>query len=172
MSNDFYLREITSEDTPFILRTRNSSEVMKHFVIREPLTEADQSRWLTEMIGTGKAVQYIIMLSENNSPVGSVYIRNIDQTHKKGEFGIFIGNVEERGHGLGAMVAMEMLHIAFEKLRLHKVYLRVFPENLAAIKSYEKAGFVKEGLLKDDVFVADTFHDMLIMAAINRDLPH
>ncbi len=43
----------------------------------------------------------------------------------------------------------EILKIAFKELNLHRVSLGVFDFNYSAIACYEKAGFIKEGLLRD-----------------------
>jgi UDP-4-amino-4,6-dideoxy-N-acetyl-beta-L-altrosamine N-acetyltransferase len=159
-----FLRKITENDTPFILKLRNSEFVMNNFVIREQFTKQTQRKWLDCVIAKGKAVQYIIL--NDNLPVGSVYIRDIDCTHKKGEFGIFMEK-DFAGKGFGFLATKEMLRIAFEKLKLHRVYLRVFSDNISAIKIYEKAGFVKEGLLRDTAFIDGKFRDMILMGVIN-----
>jgi len=159
------LREITKNDTPLILKWRNSEFVSKNFVIREKFTEQSQKNWLENVIAKGKAVQYIILY--DNTPIGSVYIRDIDNIHKNGEFGIFIGEKDYIGKGLSLSATKEILKIAFKELNLHRVYLRVFPDNIPAIKTYEKAGFETEGILKDTVFVDGMFCDMLLMAIVN-----
>jgi len=161
-----YLREITENDTPFILELRNSEFVRNNFVIRELFTEQSQKKWLDCVIAEGKAVQYIVL--NNNLPIGSIYIRNIDYIHKNGEFGIFMKK-DFTGKGLGFLATKEILKIAFKKLNLHRIYLRVFPDNHSAIKTYERAGFVKEGLLKDTVFVDGKFKDMLLMGIVNNE---
>ncbi len=44
--------------------------------------------------------------------------------------------------------------------------LRVLAENIPAIKSYEKAGFVREAYLKDEVFLDGQYKDVVYMAVI------
>jgi len=160
------LRKITENDTSLILKWRNSQFVKNNFVIREPLTEENQRNWMESVIAKEKAIQYIIL--SNNFPVGSVYIRDIDYTHKKGEFGIFIGEKSFIGKGLGLFATKEILKIAFDDIKLHRVYLRVFTDNISAIKTYRKAGFTKEGVLKDTVLIDGKYKDMLLMARINN----
>ena len=43
-----------------------------------------------------------------------------------------------------------MLHVAFFEFKLEKVWLRVDEDNFQARKSYKKAGFVCEGLMRKD----------------------
>ena len=88
---------------------------------------------------------------------------------EKAEYGIFIGEASARGRGVGSKVAELMLRYCFEEEGLHRVYLRALAGNEAAIRSYEKAGFVREGYLKDDVYLNGEYCDIVWMAAIN---PH
>ena len=118
------------------------------------------------MIETGKVVQMIICDLITDKPLGSVYIRDIDRQHGKAEYGIFIGAPEGRGRGVGTAAAKLMLRYCFEEEGLHRVYLRVFPENQQAVRSYEKAGFLREGLLKEDVCIDGRYRDILWMAKL------
>ncbi|MFD5172934.1 GNAT family N-acetyltransferase, partial [Bacillus mycoides] len=43
-----------------------------------------------------------------------------------------------------------MLQIGFSVFELEKIWLRVDEDNLQARKSYEKAGFVCEGIMRND----------------------
>lgn len=43
-----------------------------------------------------------------------------------------------------------MLQIGFSQFELEKIWLRVDEDNTQARKSYEKAGFVCEGLMRND----------------------
>jgi diamine N-acetyltransferase len=161
------LKPITAEDTPFIIKSRNDKDIKRYFVIQDDYTTESQQNWLDNVIAKGKAIQYIVLFEEQ--PVGSVYIRDIDYVNKKGEFGIFIGSNAHRGQGIGVSATKEIVRIAFEELKLHRVYLRVFPENVSAIRSYEKAGFRYEGLLRNTVCVNGEYKDMIVMAVLNTE---
>ena len=62
-----------------------------------------------------------------------------------------------------------MIQYCFEQLKLHRLFLRVFADNVQAIRSYEKAGFVKEAYLKDDVKIQDKYRDIVLMGIINPE---
>ena len=52
---------------------------------------------------------------------------------------------------------------------LHRLFLRVFADNAQAIASYEKAGFVREAYLKEDVCIDGQFRDIVLMAVLAAD---
>jgi len=163
-----YLRLMTYDDTDLIVKWRNSDAVRKNFIYQALFTRESHENWIRTKVETGDVVQTIICDIVTDTPLGSVYIRDIDRHHNKAEYGIFIGEDEARGRGVGASAAKLMLRYCFEEMGLHRVYLRVFAENKQAIGSYEKAGFVKEGLLRDDVCIDGVYRDIVWMAAIAK----
>ncbi len=162
-----YLRKMEYSDTDNIVKWRNRDEVRKNFIYQELFTRESHEHWIHTMIETGKVVQFVICLRENDMPVGSVYIRDIDRKHQKAEYGIFIGEEAARGRGVGTAAAKLMIRYCFEQEGLHKVFLRALSENARAIRSYEKAGFEKEAYLRDDVYIDGRYHDVVLMAILN-----
>ncbi|MBE6690164.1 MAG: UDP-4-amino-4,6-dideoxy-N-acetyl-beta-L-altrosamine N-acetyltransferase [Ruminococcaceae bacterium] len=168
-TENIYLRPITEADTEMVLRWRNSEAVKQYFIYRQDITPAEHLNWLETKVKTGKVAQFIIYMRENDMPIGSVYMQSIDPVHKNAEYGIFIGEHVALGKGCGTDAAKLAIRFAFEELGLHKLYLRVISDNQRAIRSYEKAGFEIEGVLKDDIFVDGKFCDVTRMAIIREE---
>ncbi|MCI9141671.1 MAG: GNAT family N-acetyltransferase [Lachnospiraceae bacterium] len=164
------LRLMTEADTDLIIAWRNTDSVRKNFIYQELFTREGHEAWIQTMIRTGRAIQMIICELATEKPLGSVYIRDIDRQHNKAEYGIFIGEAQARGRGLGTAAAKLMLRYCFEEEGLHRIYLRALSDNLQAIRSYEKAGFVREGCLKDDVCIDGKYRDIIWMAAVIRGI--
>lgn len=142
------LRTMKEEDTGRIVKWRNNERVRSHFIYRETFTEPGHQNWIRTMIETGKAVQFIICEKADMHPVGSVYFRDIDREKKEAEYGIFIGEDDAAGKGIGSETARLAVRYAFEKMGMERLVLRVFTDNEAAVRSYEKAGFQKREVLK------------------------
>ncbi len=168
-SNDIILRPLTPEDTPFILKWRNSPSVSNNFVYREKLTEEHHKKYFESNILTGKTVQFIIVEKGDSFPIGSVYLRDIDLKNEKAEFGIFIGEESERGKGYGRQAAELICGYGFSKLGLNKITLRAFPYNVEAIKMYRTVGFKQEAYFKQDVKIDGKFEDMIHMAILSTE---
>jgi len=163
-----YLRPIGYSDTDLIVKWRNSDAVRKNFIYQALFTRESHENWMRTKVETGDVVQMIICEAESHKPVGSVYVRDIDHIHHKGEYGIFIGETDARGKGYGTAAAKLMIRYCFEELKLHRLYLRVYADNLQAIRSYEKAGFEREALLRDDVCIDGEYRDIVLMGILNR----
>lgn len=162
-----YLRPMTYEDTDDIVRWRNSDAIRRNFIYQALFTKESHENWIRTQVETGHVVQWIICDYSTDRSLGSVYIRDIDRQHHKAEYGIFIGESDARGRGVGTAAARLMLRYCFEEEGLHRVYLRVLSGNVQAVRSYEKAGFVQEGCLKDDVCIDGVYRDVIWMAAVN-----
>ena len=163
------LRLMTVEDTDLIVAWRNKDAVRKNFIYQEFFTREGHENWIKTRVETGQVVQMIICDDATGKPLGSVYIRDIDRGHNKAEYGIFIGEDDARGRGVGTAAAKLMLQYCFTEEGIHRVYLRVLATNLQAIRSYEKAGFVREGILRDDVRIDGEYRDIQWMAAISEN---
>jgi len=57
----------------------------------------------------------------------------------------------------------------FETLNLNRAYLRVYAENLRAKRSYEKAGFVEEGRLREAVYKHGKYDDVILMSVLRSE---
>lgn len=162
------LREITSKDTENILLWRNKLRVRRNFIYQDLLTKEVHENWLETMVFPKKAVQFVIVDNITELGVGSVYLRDISAVHKKAEYGIFIGEDNAVGHGYGTEACKLICEYGFGKLGLHKIFLRVLESNKQAIRSYEKAGFSREALLNDDVFIGGEYCNIILMAKFEK----
>ncbi|MBQ7454092.1 MAG: GNAT family N-acetyltransferase [Selenomonadaceae bacterium] len=155
-------------DTDDIISWRNKPRVRNNFIYRKPFTREGHHRWIENMIDTGKAVQFVIMENSTDKAIGSTYLRDIDLDNRKAEFGIFIGVDEAVNRGYGTEACKLICNYGFEFLRLHRIFLRVFEWNLQAINSYKNAGFVREGLFRDDVCIDGEYHNIVIMGMLDN----
>lgn len=138
------LREMTLDDTGLIVKWRNNPRVRDNFIFRETFTNEMHEAWFRDKIQKGFVAQFIICENGgDHRPVGSVYFRDIDNTEKTAEYGIFIGEDDAVGKGYGNETAVLALSYAKDVMGLKKVILRAFKDNEAAIRSYKHAGFAK-----------------------------
>lgn len=161
------LRPITINDTELVVKWRNNPSVKCNFVFQEEFTYEMHEKWLNTKVKYGEVVQYIIIDKDTGNAVGSVYFRDIDGKNQSAEFGIFIGEDSIRGKGLGSEATKIFTNFGFDYLKLHRIMLRVFSDNLQAQKAYQNAGFNVEGIFKDMIRQNNKYRDMTFMAIIN-----
>ena len=164
-----YLRPMTVEDTDRIVGWRNNSRVRRNFIYQKPFTREGHLAWIRDQVDTGKVVQFIICEKGTDRPVGSVYFRDISKEHHKAEYGIFIGEDDAVGKGIGSEVCRLACGYGFREKKWHKIILRAFSDNKAAIRSYEKAGFEQEAYLREEVCIDGVYRDVVLMGLLNPD---
>ena len=166
-----YLRPITYADTEDIVRWRNQPDVRKNFIYQKDFTKEGHETWMREQVETGKVAQFIVCDLETDKAYGSCYIRDITTEHSKGEFGMFLGEADARGRGIGTAIQRLSFRYGFEELGLHRLYMRVVTGNSPSLGSCENNSVTVEGVLKDDVFINGRYYDVVLLGIINpRDL--
>lgn len=158
---------MTVEDTDRIVGWRNNPRVRKNFIYQKPFTREGHLKWIRDKVETGEVIQFIICEKETDRPVGSVYFRDISEEHHKAEYGIFIGEDDAVGKGIGSETCRLACGYGFREENWHKIILRALSDNKAAIRSYEKAGFVQEAYLRDEVCIDGIYRDVILMGLLN-----
>jgi RimJ/RimL family protein N-acetyltransferase len=102
---------------------------------------------------------------ESGQYLGNVWLHGIHWVNRNAELRILLGAEAAREKGHGTRACQLLLRFAFEKLGLHKVYLYVHASNPRACRAFEKSGFVREGVLKDEFFLDGQWVDVHRMAA-------
>lgn len=164
-----YLRLMTKEDTDEIVRWRNNPRVRKNFIYQKPFTRQRHLDWIKNKVETGEVIQFIICETKTDRPVGSVYFRDINKEHRRAEYGIFIGEDDAVGRGIGSETCRLACAYGFQVEKWHKIMLRALSDNRAALRSYEKAGFEQEAYLKEEVYLDGAYRDVILMGLINPE---
>jgi RimJ/RimL family protein N-acetyltransferase len=102
--------------------------------------------------------------------VGTCQLVNRNPLHRSAELQIRIGDKEDRGRGYGTAAVRALLQFGFRDWNLHRVQLYVIEGNEAAVRTYEKCGFKREGVLRQAVHIDGQYRDLIVMAVL-RDEP-
>ncbi|MBX5475654.1 MAG: GNAT family N-acetyltransferase [Clostridia bacterium] len=96
--------------------------------------------------------------------IGWVELRDINRRAASAELCICIGCKELWGRGYGTAAILQTVHLAFERLKLRELYLRVGVDNARAIRAYFKCGFRAEGILRAGRHAVLGMKDHLLMS--------
>lgn len=101
--------------------------------------------------------------------IGESVINEIDWNLRRANFRVGLYHTLERGKGIGTWVTEVTRDFAFEQLKLHRLELDVFSFNPRAEKTYLKAGFKREGVLRDAVMDGEKYADDILMAILEDE---
>jgi len=149
----------------------SGSEVGHYLGIKSPLSRDAAERFAKELLGqVGKTLfSFNIMRIEDARLVGAVDLRDIDRENGSAEVAIFVGDPSLFGRGLGTDALRCVLDFGFGEQRLERIQLQVFDYNTRARRSYEKAGFQTDAVLRRARFHRGAHHDVLVMSILRDE---
>lgn len=163
-SGEVLLRPLSYKDTEFLLLARNDPEMSSEFFSDSPIYDFEHDQWLRT-----KAKDNIELIIEyQNQSVGQVRITDIDFRNQKAQFGIFVIKQFQK-KGIATTASRLLINYVFENLPINKIYLELFDYNKAAEKLYEKLGFFKEGIFREEVYKNGKFRNVIRMSILKSE---
>lgn len=166
------LRAVERDDIPRFVAWLNDPEVIENLLINNPLSTVQEERWFEHMLTRPLDEQPLaidVRSAEGWTHIGNCAFNEIDRTHSHGEVGIFIGDKKSWNQGYGTEAMRLLVKHGFNDLNLHRIYLMVYETNPRAMRSYEKAGFVKDGCLRDDVYKNGRYINAYVMSILRPE---
>ncbi len=112
---------------------------------------------------------FFLIIAPDGKIIGESVINEIDWNLRCANFRIGLYHATERGKGIGTWATKVTRDFAFEKLKLHRLALDVYSFNPRAEKVYLKAGFKREGVLRDAVMDGDKYADDIFMSILEDE---
>jgi ribosomal-protein-serine acetyltransferase len=120
----------------------------------------------------GKAYDLAIRgLEDPRRHLGNISVWFISRSFKTGEIGYWIRS-DETGKGIGTEATRKALDIAFNELHLHRAILRIAIGNRASERVAEKLGFVREGVLREEIKVRGEWLDHSVWGMLEHERHH
>lgn len=166
------LREPTLNDTASLFDLRSDVEVMK-YVPREPAKNIDDiHNFINIVVEWHEKKQALLWaMCESTNPgyvLGTIGLWKFDFESRRGEVGYML-NQRYQAKGFMSEALNRVLIYGFDELNLHSIEARVDDENLASIKVVEKAGFIREGLLRENVLNKGQFRSDIIYSLLKKN---
>lgn len=144
--NGILLRPLDEADSEKYRILRNKNEYRKHFFSQEMIAEEQQMRWYREYLEKKNDYMFSVY-RQNGQPefIGCCAVYDVDIHKRRAEYGrLVIDKSKAANKGYGRTATELAKEIAWKELGLKELYLEVYSDNIAAIKVYEGAGFVKK----------------------------
>jgi diamine N-acetyltransferase len=136
------------------------------------ITVEEQRLWIASRPNTDLVSEYnFIIERKDGRPLGMVSLSNIDFVHRHAEPGRFLIGDEEAAQGLPAAVeAMKLLYeLAFDTLRLTRVFGTVAERNHPMIKWQKYLGMREEGRQRKHLFIDGEFQDAICFGLLEEE---
>jgi len=166
------LRAIEPADVRHFYEWVNDPEVTRGLSMYLPLSNRDEDKWYErqqERDPHERALAIELQEGDDWKLIGNCGVFNIEWVHRSGELGIMIGEKSVWDRGLGTRVMVLLLRHCFETLNLNRVFLLVYGENVRARRSYQKAGFVEEGCMRQAVYKNGKYDDVCFMSVLRSE---
>ena len=164
-----YLRTIKDEDMKSIFNSCQDDEFLYMTGTRKTFTLDEVIKSYKQFSEDPTRYDFAICLLDNDEIIGDLAILDIDQENKKAGFRISLHSRNTLNKGYGTEATKLAQKFTFEELQLNRLELEVFSHNIRGIKAYEKAGFKKEGTLRQSLYMNDTYSDEVLMGMLRED---
>lgn len=168
------LRPVEERDLPQIMAWLDEPEVLYWWDDAQQDLDAARAEFL-DPDPTGPRHGYIIAdRAAGDRGVG--YIQWWQRTYYEDDawwagIDIFIGEADARDRGVGTEAVRLLLGHLFEVRKLHRVTIDPEVANARAIRSYQKAGFRLDGVLRHNEFIRDTYVDTQMLSILEDEWP-
>ena len=164
------LRPWASADVPSLVRHANNYEVWRHLRDRfpYPYTLADAERWIAFTRQQDPQTHFAIEV--HNEAVGGIGLeRKSDVERCSAEIGYWLGE-DLWGKGIATAAVRTLSSYGIEVLSLSRIFAIPFANNLASTRVLEKAGYVREGVMRRGAIKEGIILDLALYAFTDQDL--
>ena len=166
-----WLRPMEERDLPAYVASINDTEVGGKAGFRVPVSVSMGKTWLDNSLTRMSAREaYFFAVCELGSDTftGTIWLKDIDHASGNSELAICMDR-DHVGAGWGTDALRALLAFGFGSIGLRRIWLHVSAENARALRSYEKLGFRREGLLREDNVVHGRPVDSVLMAMLRSE---
>jgi RimJ/RimL family protein N-acetyltransferase len=167
------LRALEPSDAPEIHAWRQEPAYRRGILTLGRYTSrATEEGWLDSTRAdheAGRAFTFGIVHADDGRLVGMVALKPVDYLTRSASVRSVIGRPEDRRKGFLAQGRRLALEFAFFELGLNRVESRVLTTNTASINSIERAGYRREGLLRQAAFKDGAFVDVAVYGLLRSE---
>lgn len=157
-------------DVDALVAACSDPEIVRYTRVPAPYTLADAHAFLAGSAqgrADGTHVSLVIADPTTDHLLGTITLGL--QGGGVGEIGYWVGR-EARGRGHASRATRLLAEWGIRTLRLARVQLHTFPENVASQRVAENAGFTREGLLRSYREIRGVRRDLIAFSLLPDDL--
>ena len=132
-----------------VLEIRNEEHIREWMITQDSISAEDHFNWI-EQLKSDQSQICLIILDEENVPVGSINLKKINKLNKNAELGFYKAS-KHNEKGLMTKGLCTIIDYSFSVLGLEKIYTEVFEGNIKSINIHKKLMFAEEGFLRSHI---------------------
>lgn len=164
-----YLRPPEKADVDELMSYLNDSEVLHGLGRWRPASRVEEEEWVANQGKSEHDVVFAVARKDDDRFLGNAGLHRLNFCARKGVLGVFLGAKEEWNKGYGSEAVKLLVKYGFEILNLNRVVLHVFEFNARAVRAYEKAGFQREGVLRQEGYRHGRYWDVWVMGLLREE---
>ncbi|MDR0894219.1 MAG: GNAT family N-acetyltransferase [Prevotellaceae bacterium] len=169
LTNDrIRLRAMEPEDLELIFRLENEPDQWNISNFTVPYSRYAVKRYLEETkndLFADQELRLVIVRCADGVAIGTIDVIDFSPLHKRGEVGIVVGR-EHRNEGYAKEALQLLCDYVFDYLCLKQLVAHVPTDNNVSMHLFTSCGFVQCGVLKEWLFVEDTYRDVALLQRI------
>ena len=165
IGNKCYLSPVRTEDAEKYFEWLNDIEVSVNLRAYNQQISLETEREYLEKFATNQVADYFfgIITKDTDTLVGNCALMNPDFINRNAELGIFVGDKNYWGKGIGTESILLLLDFGFNVLNLHNIWLSFFDFNTKSKSIYEKCGFKVIGRRREAKIIGNLKFDIVYM---------
>lgn len=166
------LRRPERDDLSLFVAWINDPEVTKGLTLYLPMAMWEEEAWfdnLSKRPPEERPLSVEIRDGDSWRIIGNTSFFKIDAVARSAEVGIMLGDKTVWNQGYGTETMRLLIKHGFEALNLNRIQLHVYEDNIWAIRTYEKVGFVHEGHKRQALYKHGKYKDVLIMSILRNE---
>jgi ribosomal-protein-alanine N-acetyltransferase len=149
----------------------NNPEINQYLETRHEQQDIDSCRrYIAECNSDDSSRLFGVFLRSDGSHIGNVRIGHINWLYKTAEISLVVLEQSCSGQGLGFEMVHAATNYAFRVLKLEKIEAGCMAANKASLRVFEKAGYKKEGLIRESIVLNGERVDYFLLGVLNSEL--
>jgi len=166
-----HLRPLREDDLPDLYAVFADPDVMRYWSTPPMRDMAEARVYLAEIernFAARTAFKWAITRQGNDRLIGTTSLFRLDGPHNTAEIGYALGSAHW-GNGYAAEAVRRTSQFGFDALALRRIEADIDPRNLASIQVIEKAGFQREGVLRERYIYNGEIQDVVFYGLLARE---
>lgn len=160
-----HIRLMTADDLHLVLAWRNHPDIRRYMYTHHEIPLVVHQRWFEQ--ASQNPSKHLLIYTVEENPMGFIQLSLLSDS-PIADWGFYAA--PDAPKGTGRRLGRAALSYAFQHLGLHKICGQALAFNEPSIRFHRALGFQQEGLLRDQHYDGQTYHDVLCFGLLTSEL--